>query len=95
VKRNSPSHLSVSGDRYERSFRVPTQHLPRDGQVTVEIKFDTFIVPRKLGLNEDAWELVDFTPDVVSLTAPPPPTSTRGSPASSRGTAGRPGRSLQ
>jgi len=90
-----PSRFSVSGDRYELSFQVPTEHLPRDGQVAVEITFDTFFVPRELGLNEDCRKLVLFTPDTVSLTAPQRPTSTRGSPASFRGTAGPPGRSLE
>src|SRR5262249_1437760 len=90
-----PISASAATATNARSRSRPSEHLPRAGQVTVEIKFDTFAAPRELGLTEDCGKLVLFPPDTVSLTASPRPTSTRGSPAPSRGTAGRPGRSLQ
>src|SRR5262249_30006057 len=68
-----PISASAATATNARSRSRPSEHLPRAGQVTVEIKFDTFVAPRELGLNEDCRKLVLFTPDTVSLTASPRP----------------------
>jgi hypothetical protein len=67
-----PAQLDVTDFHYDLAFQVPTERLPKDGQVTVDIKFDTWFVPRDLGINDDTRELVVFSPDTVSLRTPSP-----------------------
>src|SRR5262249_13751918 len=52
-----PARFDVTDGRYRLDFQVPTERLPREGEVTIDIKFDTWFVPRDLGLNDDVREL--------------------------------------
>ncbi|MBI1915738.1 MAG: hypothetical protein HYS12_13545 [Planctomycetes bacterium] len=80
-----PAHLDVTDFHYDLVFQVPAEWLPKHGQVTVDIKFDTWFVPHDLGLNDDTRELVVCSPDTVSLTTPSPvPPPARGQVGSDR-----------
>jgi hypothetical protein len=39
--------------------------------VQIELKFDTFFVPKQIGLNPDVRELVVQAPDLIELVRPP------------------------
>ena len=65
--RELPASFDVSGNRYQLRFTVDPRHLPKTSPVTLTVHFDTYFVPRALGLNDDARQLVVEVPDKVIL----------------------------
>jgi hypothetical protein len=59
-----PATMDVTGDQYRLRFTLPVDQMPA-GAVEIFVKFDRYFVPRDLGINEDARQLVVRWPSEV------------------------------
>jgi len=63
--------LNRVGDRYDILINTSSIQLPPSEMVQIKIEFDTFFVPKQIGLNSDVRELVVQAPDLIELIRPP------------------------
>jgi hypothetical protein len=61
----SASLFSSSADAYQINLDLDSTDLPIDTLVEIRLTFDTYFVPKALGINEDMRELVIRTPTTV------------------------------
>jgi hypothetical protein len=62
-----PASLHRLDKDYEILIDTSTSELPPDNRVRIHLKFDTFFVPKKVGINDDVRELVVPAPTQVQL----------------------------
>lgn len=65
-----PASFRHTLDRYEILIDTAGFTLPLSDSIRFRLNFDTFFVPRNIGLNDDGRELVVRAPDFVELTRP-------------------------
>jgi hypothetical protein len=62
-----PASLRRTDAGYEIRIDTPTTELPSSDLVCFHVTFDTFFIPKKLGINDDTSELVFQAPTVIRL----------------------------
>jgi hypothetical protein len=62
-----PASLRRTDGGYEIRIDTSTAELPSSDSVRFHVTFDTFFIPKKLGINEDTSELVFQAPTMIRL----------------------------
>jgi len=65
-----PASLHQNGNSYEILIDLSNIELPQSDPIRLRLNFDTFFVPKKIGINEDTRELVLPAPSLVRLSPP-------------------------
>jgi hypothetical protein len=65
-----PASLRRADDGYEILVDVSSRELPPSDPVRLHLSFDTFFVPKMIGMNDDTRELVFLAPSLIRLTRP-------------------------
>lgn len=66
--REFPASFHKDGNRWELTVDLRGRPLPPSGEASVRVKFDTFFVPRDLGINNDTRQLVVEAPINVEFS---------------------------
>jgi hypothetical protein len=74
--RTAPAFFRRVDDHYEILIDTSSIKLPSSDRVRLDLSFDTFFVPKTMGISDDTRELVVQAPNLVQLI----PTSPRASP---------------
>jgi hypothetical protein len=71
LPRHSPQELPATvtrdGDSYTVNISLPKLDVPLETKASIRLHFDTYFVPRDLGINEDTRQLVLRMPEETSL----------------------------
>jgi hypothetical protein len=62
--------LTAAGQSYRMITRLDPKRIDGDGWVRIRIRFDSYFVPKDIGVNEDTRQLVIATPQQVELFPP-------------------------
>jgi hypothetical protein len=67
-----PASLRRLGNNYEILIDTSSIKLPASDRIRVHLSFDTFFVPKQIGINDDPRELVVQAPSLVQLSPASP-----------------------
>jgi hypothetical protein len=72
VTETVPASLSLSAKSYEILLDLSKIDLPQSDPVCLRVNFDTFFIPKWMGISKDTRELVLPAPNLIRMSPPSP-----------------------